>query len=391
MNLTQIKEEQASFIAKNYCMKNACASHSECTGIFSIMKDLSILDLHSSLGALGEKLKAFADLIDLNHPDLRDVCKGELVGLEGDTFSNRAIDLIKIFELVKKQNVSPAFVDHIKGWLSNHPSLPLIDQEISSPIENQRHVRLLKSKQQRDFIRATKRKQSINFALFFDSNYWDSLLSSFSLFARFENQLSHEILQSIERKKLFLEHGLSFVANQLEKTISDMEVQAAKRSYYGFNKITLTHAAYTLAKMHGFETNTQSTSTFYYLPEDKFAFPVKLKNGKQLKMSAMSYPYHEINEHASEEIKNLIQHLDSFPQIGNRPLFDHFRVVFTGIDCSYCPEILSLIKNQENFSQPKNFYEAEKFLFHFLTQKGYMIGVLLGERDGEHYFISYFL
>ena len=59
-----------------------------------------------------------------------------------------------------------------------------------------------------------------------------------------------------------------------------------------------------------------------------------------------------------------MQHLEAFPELGGKPVFDHFLVVVPGLDGDMA-------------------HEKE------LISEGRIIPVLLGERDGKCYFISY--
>jgi hypothetical protein len=388
-----LKQQQDAILESIYASKDACAKNFVCTGVLDFVNNLNILDAEYGLGIIGEKLKLFTELIDLNHPDLAQLFDGQLISETEKTFSREALDLLKIALFIKQFGLSKDALTVLRSSIKQHPEYEKIYRAVNCPLENQLHVRFVRSGKMREVIRASKKSQEIDptFLHVFEraNNLWDNLPNDFSNFSRNQNMFVDELKQAKDRKKVFAEHGLTFMAKEIDKAIDEIEKQSQKQVYFGFNKLNLSFVALLLAKMHGFERYTTSSQRHTYTKScEKFDFT----NEKQSPIEVLLkvFPYHELQDRASNEIKSLINHLDNFPAIEGKPLFDHYRIVVSGYN--YPTETaLSFRSINGGLLEFTDKHEAQKTLISMLLTHGKLFGVLLGERDGEHYFISYFM
>jgi hypothetical protein len=129
------------------------------------------------------------------------------------------------------------------------------------------------------------------------------------------------------------------------------------------------------------EENTIDSSLFLY------------EENKKILLNSQIYSIQEFRDHCPENILNLINYLENFPQLNNKPLFDHYRVVLPCWDHPSSDQKIpfSLADSSGKLLEFFDLFEAQKFYNLELIKKNKIVGALLGERDGEHFFISYFL
>jgi hypothetical protein len=175
-----------------------------------------------------------------------------------------------------------------------------------------------------------------------------------------------------------------------------MKSDATNSQHYGFNKISLVTAAVILAKQSGFAYVAKpfdrgdeivldpKTFSWNIFPET----PEKLFNDSDLEFLHFSpklYVYSDFEVYASEKVRNIVRHIENFPEALGYPIFDHIRVLVAGVDYR---------KNSFRFSSGEEFrsdYEeriSSQLNFELVSQKQ-VAAALIGEKYGENYFISY--
>lgn len=381
------------FIKTLEAAKTSCpvVEHSS-TGLLRYLNRLSIIEAQYALLNFGEKLKLFTDLIDIHHPDLANLYEGHLIGEAEGSFSKESTDLIRICLFIKQFGLSKNALCSLRNSILYHSKYAFLSKVIDSPIANQLHVRFVKSPQIREKIRLTKKCQDI----FMPKEYhdqWEALPNNLDAFSRHSNVFSSEIEQIQERKKVFLNHGLTSLASELDKSIEDISVQSSKQTYLGFNKIKIPFVALVLAKMHGFVKRSDSLydRAFYDIEKSKFEFDFSIQSSSSIRLYSKVFMQHEFSDIDNEEIKSLVSYLESLPELGNRPAFDYYRVVV--------PSFFPIFSDSKPFQFRNKFNEIVSFddsneaylaLSKELLAEN-LFGALIGERDGEHYFISYFV
>lgn len=331
---------------------------------FIFLKAVSKIDkkkLEIAFGEFGLRLKSFVDSIDLNHPDLANIFHGHLVCSKDESFAGLAHQLLKIITFAHQNNVSDKIILNIRQLLFCHSVFRKLDISINSPTKNQIHVRFVDDKDIRSSIRKTKKTQKINYH---DCkiNYFSSI-NDFSTFIRKidiekpnNNQKNVKFLQ-----RRFNKLGLTCIEKNIDKKLKSLDANL----YFGFKPIQISEALSILFRMNKTDTNLSKSSTVYIL--------------------------HEVYDWASKETKKIINYIDSYPDIGGRCLFDHLRVVMVSPKVHKIDGKFTFTDNNNNILKFDNEYQAQKAFDFYLFKERKIIGVLLGDRDGDNFFISYFI
>ena len=113
-------------------------------------------------------------------------------------------------------------------------------------------------------------------------------------------------------------------------------------------------------------------------------------NLNTLYMMPMIYTLHDFYDYLSTSIREVIYHLECFPETNGMALFDHYKVVFPSMFYFNTEETTYKFRmsNGEIFSS-KDIIKAQATLDSELLKEKEIAGALLGERDGEYYFICY--
>ena len=318
MDLDQVKDQQDQILKIIYDTSPE-PEKLPVDGILNYIHKIPRSDIVFIFDDLGHKIKSFADIIDLDHPDLTNFCDGQLSGKQQETFSKIALDLISLFLFCKNNDISSSVLEALKQIICKHSVFSKIETCIDSPLENQLHIRFVKYRDYREKIRSTKKCQKIklNTRLIGSKENWKNYSNNLFEYSRHNNIFQKQIKEADIKRKTFLDHGLTFMAQEIEKDIIKIKSQIDLSRYIGFNKISITYVAIVLAKMCGFdiEENTIDSSLFLY------------EENKKILLNSQIYSIQEFRDHCPENILNLINYLENFPQLNNKPLFDHYRVV----------------------------------------------------------------
>lgn len=336
------------------------------------------------LGNLGKKIKKFIESIDLNHPELEDFYNKNFINKEND-FGKIILDYLKICCLIVSNTNSNYIIKNFIEFFSKDFNYQKLEKIIDSPLNNQLNVRFLKNKQDRESVRSTKKQQSISI----DNYSWADLPDDFLDYARYQNSYNKNIEEALEVKKNFLNHGLKFMADEIDKNIEEIKKEIDKNNNFGFNKISITFAAKLAAKMSGFVLNDSQEISI------KFSENLQNFTNNNFLIDSKIYTIKELKENIPSSIIKVVEYLECFPDTNNKPVFDHFRVV---IPCIKIPQektsLCSYFDYKDchgNIFQLFDLDEYQKLINLDLIYNKKILGVLLGERDGEHFFINYFI
>src|SRR5690606_27755983 len=138
------------------------------------------------------------------------------------------------------------------------------------------HVRLLKDKQEREEIRCLKRMQSIDLQGVYKKgeDAWNAQPDNFNRFLRFDTAYQDELNKAEKKAKRYEDLGCTAMASEIRRTI-EMFKENIEQSYFGFNRITMTNAAITLAKSLGFT----------FIPPQTAMYPVSSPDALQGKIT----------------------------------------------------------------------------------------------------------
>lgn len=366
----------------------------------NIIDDVEICNL--AFGDLGHKLFEIISEIDNDHPEVK---YGKfLSSFNKEEFDNIS-GYLSLCKLANQNNL-----DFVISMFSKHITKSIFDakNEIGFLKNRQNFVRLFKNKEVRDSLRKIKQTRPIGFTNVDKKLYelWQCDID-FSRFARFGNFYLEEI--EIVNKKIdtYQSMGLNLLAKEIESSLADYQ-EKSDLNYYGFQRITVTIAALSLAKLHGYKLqvfnrissikvpanfyNFEGKSLLNYVPSNNdvwgghVGLPVKLEDYDYM---PLAIPLHDV-EKIPDSMKKVINHLEEFPEAEYKPIFDHYLIISPGpkyprINESSC-DIFDKTGKKNNFSDP---ISAKKFLDNTLINEGYLTPILLGEKDGKCYFICF--
>jgi hypothetical protein len=358
------------------------------------------------MGEFGSKLKLFSELIDLTHPDLKEIYDGQLVGDEVG-FSRDACDVLKLAAFGSESGLSENVLENLRRVITKNPYYQTISQWIDSPVSNQLHVRFVRDAGLRASIRRSKRHQVIGLSTLYKkgTTYWDLADDSFKMFFRNGSTYQRDIDEALGRKAHFVQYGLSSMAAEIQASIDEMTLKSRLNTYMGFNKISLSLAAIIVGKQCGYEFSEEgnylsnSRNAIAYAKPSAFKdyafFDDHLREDSfwhdKLEYYPRAHTFEELRPMASQEIVKLVEFLEAYPEIGGKPLFDHYRVLIPGLNYpnTFQSEPFHFKKKDGSVAEFASIQETQLELDKSLLREKAVIGILLGERDGDHYFISY--
>lgn len=411
-----IRRSQAQLYKKVMAVKSPVKKR-RITGILRKIQKYSDEQITQVFGSIGLKIKRFSEQIDLSHPGLHDLVDGQLVGVKSGTFSRTACEVLDLFSYARDNNISEEVIDNFKLIIKKHEFYKKINKIINCPEDNLLNVRFLPTKDNRDVVRRNKGIQLVNLkVLYKKENYLEeSAHRDFRSFFRFENLFKDDIRSVENHYAHFLRFGLECMAEEIEFSLKEIKNKARKSQYFGFNKISITKASFILAKIIGYNCSKKhkpgSSSdsidaklgcgkNFF----DGYDFYCGKEENPFLEYEPKLYPLFELWDLCSEKTKSLIEHLENFPELSKKSIFDHYWVLVPGISnpqktsCNY-----STLYDRGSYSnnfyfkdvngksiESSNLALSKKSFDKYLLQKRYLMAILIGEKDGECYFLSYF-
>jgi hypothetical protein len=340
------------------------------TGVLNEISVHSEEEVIYAMGDFGRSFRNFARDIDLRHPDLKSIFLGELVN--GGEFSRIATDHLKLCTYGKTWGLSDSVLKSLKRSVTSNSTYKELNGNIDSPSLNLRYLRFVKTKTFLKSYREEKRAQGMQLIpprdvpSDFDDYFYGVL--------KYEN----DIKEAKKRIARLADSGLVSMAEEIEIGLNTIIEKSKLSQYMGFNQINLVEAAVILGNMIGCVCSLDK----YIIPEGTF------EGQAECRYLPRVYPYHDLEDIASDEMKSLMDYLDEYPPLGRRTLFDHFRVLVPGGEWQ---ESIGSLAHSSKSGSGLSFPDVligQKRIDETLIQKG-MTAILLGERDGEHYFVSY--
>jgi hypothetical protein len=284
-----------------------------------------------ALGKIGRSLIEFINKIDLQHPDVQYVVDQVF---QNDGHLKQQVQ--ELLELADKCR-------HLTAISANFHKLVDRNRLLKTPL--QFAARLFKSSKERSSFRKEKTSQIVDLKNICNKGveFWNRQCSNFSTFNRYSVPYLKDIEDYEEKAEKYLDVGCKDISNKLGHEIRALRAAFNDR-YCGFNRITISRASLILAKMHGCRFKVS-----WDIHDNKSNSIVTQKSEPY---QPRAYPLHEVIHTASDDMIYLIDHLDEFPAINRKALFDNYVI---------------LSPSMELAAQP----------------------VLLGERDNKCYFIAY--
>lgn len=318
--------------------------------IFSVIHDYTPETVGMVLGAKGLHFLQMSGLLDLTHPDLIAMLpEGKQVGLVAEALKMAS---------VAADGGCHTVVDHISKGIAKEARI------LFGGFENMRHfVRLLLDPNKRKEARHSKLVQSVRLRMTKPTG-----ISSLSLYVRYNRQFDRELKEATEKAEKYRRMGCVGCQLAIMKTLESCR-SVLDESHCGFHRLTITDASMVLARVHKCETKGDGTIVH---PKDVLPEGFKPKSNPPYYFCARAYPVHRFGP-LPERLEKMIAYTEALPEKGNRPIFDHFLVLVPGVN------MLDLDMTDKQVAE----------MDYKLTQAGKISPIILGERAGKCYFISY--
>lgn len=400
----KIKEIQEDLL-KNIFKTQVIENDESLVKVFPDISDIGNVEIcNLAFGELGSKLFELVSELDADHPEIK---YGKFLSTADKKQFTNISGYLNLCKLAKANDL-----DFVISLFSKHITKSIFDlkNEIGLLKNRQNFVRLFKKVDIRDSLRKIKKTRPVGFTSVDKKLYelWQCDID-LSRFVRFGNFYLKEMEFVNNKIKNYRSMGLDLLAKELESSLEDYQ-EKSELEYYGFQRITVTIAALSLAKLHGYKlevANGTSTikvpakiydyiegkSLLNYVPSSNEAWggyvglPAKIEDYDYM---PLAIPLHEMEE-IPNRMREVINHLENFPEAENNPIFDHFLIISPGPKCprhdkeDSC-DVFDKTGKKNTFS---NATSAKKFLECTLIKEGDLTPILLGEKDGKCYFICF--
>lgn len=359
--LEEIEKDQQGILAAVFQENDPVDCRGVSLGILDAVRDYDSTVVRQTLGEFGLRLKDFASVVNTRHPEI-EFAAGRALDPDSEV-SKTLQQLLQVGQYASAEKLNLVFpvLSRVSG------KLPKELRRIDSPYKTQQNIRFMHSREQRDKVRATKQPVSLVFNNKELSQLWNTTPENFHIFSRHSQEFKEEVNKAQKRADRY--RGLGCVQNA-QVIESDIEKFCDRygEQHYGFHRISVRVAAIILAKMHNFVIKRREH--VYSLECVGSQFDEYLAYGSQHRRYMPSiYPMWRFMKIADTpaRIKGVIDYLEAFPDVGGNAVFDHYMVVLPMIEVAVT---------------------GEDIVGELISEKK-IVPVLLGERDGKCYFISY--
>ena len=286
--------------------------------------------------------------VDFSHPD-----SSSLKDLDSSFFPKIAA-VVDVMDYGSRKYVECDFLQPLRQSILDDRIGKKIKKINPPPSQTLKTVRILKDKAALEACRRQKDTQDIGLKVLYNkgSSAFADIPDDLVQYTRFFDLHAEEIKEIERRREYFESHGLTSMAQVIGEGVEQIRRHQKDNAVCDFKRTSMRNVAVTIAKMMVEEFDkkeiTWSRSKLHL-------------DGK--KYDPLACPWHVFEPQASNEIRSVINHLDSAPEYGGKPLFDHFWVIVPS-------------------------FEGQGEAFTMLRE-GKSVGALLGDRDGEVYFICY--
>lgn len=334
-----------------------------------------------------ERLQSFAKDVDIDHPCL-DLAYDQIFSNTSD-FSQIYVELFQLLKICKNKNINIVLNDMVEKYLEKYKS---ILSKIDSPLNNRTNIKLLKDEALKYNIRSCKKMQIIDLDYCYKkgNDCWITQPNNFNKLVRLGTAYEDDIIAAEKKIKRYISLGCITLSEEVQKSI-ELYKENIDQSYYGFNRVTVTNASIILAKSLGYE---YSFSSDYQIVIDRDFFTgynfLPYAYESKFKYQPRIYPLQDLESIIPEESKQIIDFLEHFPEANGKSIFDNFGIIVPGINF---PQEKDHFYSYVDFSGTERNYsdknEALKELDLILIKHKYYNCIIVGEKDGKCYFISY--
>lgn len=356
-----------------------------------------------AMDAVGLRLRDVARQLDYQHPEIGSVLKGVF---SNDLVSDRICNYLKLAEYAINQKFS-----QVQLYRSALTKAPAALRSIDSVEKNQQLIRLLSDCSLRNKIRGMKevRPVEMRYLLKKGKTHWAQMPTDFSYYTRYSEAYKKDVEEAKMKIGVYEELGCKALRRTIESRIA-LFADHMQNTFCGFHRIKMGDAAAIAGRSIGAVVTSASSSSDvdllvrvgctaikkYTYSDPKADYSI-LKMPRYYNYVARAYPYIALEEIASANMKRAIDHLENLPESGGKPLFDHYIVMVPSV--AYPSEPNKITRNAikyafraegglNEFDDPE---ECAKQLDRAMIRNGDTNPILLGERDGECYFICYWI
>lgn len=356
-------------------------------------------------GNYAKKIKFMADNIDYDHPEVGSVLNGIF---SNKYFSDKISQYIKIANYAVDNKITQ-IKDLHKAVLCKEPSE---FRAIDFPEKNYKNIRLLLDKGMREHARSKRGVKNIDMRAFFRTeDRLKKLHKDFSHYVRYNNAHEKDLKELEYKVEVLNKLSCSYFGSAYKSKIDNLSM-SIKNDYVGFRRIRMSDAAAMVAINSGATVHLTIKSLSDAKGKGsarKFVIPGRIMRKyrhenysgydsvgsplKQYDVELKAYPYSVFEDIASEEIKNVVKHTEEMPEFNGKPIFDHYMVVTPSVNFPPEPNCVTKDSVEYAFTYKKVLYkfkelkECSTALDRAMTSERDINPVLLGERDGECYFI----
>lgn len=304
--------------------------------IFTEIKKYKKDVIEIALGNFGTSLLNFSKNLNNKHFGISDIPIDE-------DLSNKLIDILRLVNYALNNNLSTAVCGINKFYKKNIPSdLENIDKKF---------IRLIKNNKKREQARSTKKICDISLLKFYEKAkiIWEKLPDDFQVYTR-NNTGYIALLRDAEVKaNRYKELGCYELYDNIKKSIEETK-KNMEDMYEGYHRISLRNASVILSKINRFELRKED----YNIIKNTYL----ICSGKHI-YNPRIYPIRYLKEILTPKMSCLLKDMEKVP------LFDYYMV---------------LVPSTKNTSYEKDIFD--------IKNKN-SIPIIMGEKDGKCYFISY--
>ena len=304
------------------------------------------------------------------------------------------------------------YVKHKNRWFE-------VLKKIDSPSSNLLNMRFVSCDEKRNKLRLNKKVQSISLTTLLSrgSGEWKVIAPDFEFFHINVNLYDGYLSKAKSKAKIYDNLGCQFLGDEVRKNSKTFETLYGVTNH-GFRRITMTLAAAILSKTHSYNYSEKSKPDAFGRNGNEIEIPAVINvfksksflenlnsevnlcsrqvvsNGGVIDYSLLntvsdssvdfhpvccdynprSYPLHDFLPIASDKVKYMIGLLESHPAVGGRPIFDSYRIITPSF----------ILKFPGSHAQL-----SKKLTDLILTASGIINPIILGEKNGKCYFVSY--
>lgn len=389
------------------------------------VRDGKVDDMIPVMGEfMASRLKYFCDSVDLDHPDIQDIIRD---GFQADSEFNGTLREVMTFTTLPTGKDMPRVLGLLRESFTKAKSMKDVRVAIYKP-----HARTLRTHESRDEARSKKTVKEVAVKDWLEkARDWNDHPNGFSSFARFNESHAEEIKTNEVRSAKMADSGLTALAASFKKR-NDIIAAFIGEQYAGFIKIKMIDAAIILGKVHGaiFREDYRSISytrksfvksPFWLEPETVYPAPVmndklevaKDEAGQPLNLRKITvqacmlpdiftfkpraYPIHEFKVEKPKHVQESLAAVEAHPDMGGKAMFDQFWVIVPGFALApemheysmFSGKVWVIAKPDKTAEIYQSAADAEKALDFRLTAEGCLRPVILGEKDGKCYFLTY--